>query len=225
MHAQRVILVTGPESTGTRVLANALISLLGGPAKLDDHFSDMLGDVWLQLNAGISPLDLLVAKKDDVLITRRSIPCAMKEKGPAQYMVFPPFEAFYSLLEQAHFDVLTLITVRDPMAALKSAARNRVSCKRDLFKARNQYEAGLRHLMQAVLSHPSPFLFVPLEALALGKAEFLYSLLEGMALHPQKPANAVEDAIRTSVNDAYHCVPLPKGFNLFGKAMPPDSQG
>lgn len=149
---RRVILITGPESSGTRYLAGALAQHpdLMGP---DGGVADPLDDFWER------DVDFISSGQ---WVTRRSLP-AGRNGNAAMFMDFDDLDRLHGACDE----LMLIITTRSPAANLASWVRKRRSVGR-LYDARRQYEAAYRHVFAFLSRHPDVrFLFLPLEAMLL----------------------------------------------------------
>lgn len=192
MKGKKLIVVIGPESTGTRVFTELLSQhpqVIGTP-NAQEHV-DIMDQVWNALARGDRAAAVSAfpeAGGHEALITRRSMPHASSVDTAAKYMRFPDIEAFHELSEEFELSMRVVITTRSPAANLSSWALSRGSARRSLRKAKRQYVASYRHLFDFLNATEVPFFVVSLEALVLDGKPLVQSMFELLGLPPHEVA-------------------------------------
>lgn len=191
----RVIVVAGPEATGTRALTTALSAhpAITGTTDASTHV-DLLDPVWAALGAGAAAAaaERFRALADrEILLTRRSLPHGPVPGASAEYRRFPPLAEFLDLAVACGRSPVLLITTRSPLAHVVSWARERASVRNDPTAALRQYWAAYRLLFGVCARGSFPFHLVSLEALALEGDAFVASLFALLGLPPAGPAGPV----------------------------------
>jgi hypothetical protein len=184
----RVILVVGPESTGTRAFTEILSA---HPAVAGTHdartHGDLLDPVWQALVEGdrveaVTRMRLHAGRP--IVVTRRSLPHGPRPGAAAEYRRFPPLQAFLDVTATCGRHPVVLITTRSPLANVVSWARERSSARNDLPAALRQYWAAYRLLFGICAKGTFPFHLLSLEALALEGSEYVTSLFTLLGLPP-----------------------------------------
>lgn len=192
---RRVIVVVGPEATGTRAITGLLSShpAITGTTDAATH-GDLLDPVWAALGAGDAATaeERLRALEDrEILLTRRSLPHGLAPGVPAEFGRFAPLEAFLDLAAACGRAPVVLITTRSPLAHVVSWARERASVRNDPAAALRQYWAAYRLLFDICARGTFPFHIVPLEALAFEGDAFVASLFTLLGMPPCEPGEAI----------------------------------
>lgn len=200
--SHRVMLVVGPESTGTRAFTEILSAhpAVAGTPNARTH-GDLLDPVWQALVDGdqAAARGRLEEHRDQpLLVTRRSLPHGPRPGSAAEYRHFPPLQAFVDLLITCRREPVVLITTRSPLANIVSWARERSSARGDLQAAFRQYWAAYRLLFGICTKGTFPFHIVSLEALALEGPDYVASLFAVLGLPPT--AEPIDVPRRTDVN-------------------------
>ncbi len=199
---KKLLLLIGPESSGTRVFAEILSGhpmILGTP-QASEHY-DVLDDVWKELGAGHIERarrafpDLQEA---EYVLTRRSMPHARAINEAARFMDFANLWGLHELCRRLGLDLVLLITTRSAAANLASWTINRASPGGSLKRAKEQYHAAYRYLFEFLIKSEVPFFFLSLEALLLDRQEYVQSVFQLLGLYP--PQHIVELDIRAEVN-------------------------
>lgn len=205
-----LVLVLGPESTGTRLIT-ALLSrhpeILGTEDAYQHH--DILDDVWAELSS--ERLDEAASRlpdvDDDVILTRRSFPHGtIPGKSDGCYMDFPEIGLFLSLCRREELEPLALLTSRSPAANLVSWVEERSSPDGNLQKAIRQYQAGYRRIFEVIEAYDIPFFVTSLEGLLADQEAYLNSLVRLIDLAPEFsefPADKHTNSKRYSRIDKY----------------------
>lgn len=184
----RVVLVVGPESTGTRVFTEILSAHPGvaGTTNARAH-GDLLDPVWQAIVDGDQDeaRNRLESHRDLPLVaTRRSLPHGPRPGAAAEYRHFPPLQAFLDLSVACRREPVVLITTRSPLANVVSWARERSSARGDLQAALRQYWAAYRLLFGICAKGSFPFHLLSLEALTLEGSAYVASLFALLGLPP-----------------------------------------
>jgi hypothetical protein len=213
----RVIVVVGPESTGTRAFTEVLSAhpLVAGTHDAHLH-GDLLDPVWEALGEGDrveAARRMRLQSERPIVVTRRSLPHGPRPGAPAEYRRFPPLQAFLDVTATCGRHPVVLITTRSPLANVVSWARERSSARNDLSAALRQYWAAYRLLFGICAKGTFPFHMLSLEALALEGAEYVKSLFTLLGLPPtEAPLDVIQ---RADVNlrryrDAWVDPPAPR---------------
>lgn len=132
----------GPESTGTRYVADLLsrhpevdLGTVGHKDPFDRYWDTQeLEDVWP------------VVARHRVIVTRRSIPSGATSGSAASYFTHPPLLNLIRGLRSKGVEVRLLITFRNPSACISSVANARQSAKRSHVSARKQLQWAYRYI-------------------------------------------------------------------------------
>lgn len=181
-----MILVAGPESSGTRIFTESLSQhpLVSGSPTASDHF-DLMDDVWTAVRNGdrSAAVTLLQqAQLNPTVITRRSLPHGPAVGQPAPYMKFPNFDLFHEIVSECGYRLVVMVATRSPLATAVSSRLQRDSVGGDIQKSFNQYQASLQHVTGFCLSHSVPFFILSLEAAVLDGAAYFNSLFRMLGL-------------------------------------------
>lgn len=182
-----LILIAGPESTGTRIFTEILSAhpqVLGTPDA--SKHGDVLDAVWehLEKEELVEAARALAALGEaPVVVTRRSIPHATGDTL-AHFMTFPRLDALFALCQALDMALVVLITTRSTAANLASWTVQRASAANNLGKAKVQYEAAYRLLFEFLVTHDVPFFFLSLEALVLDREAYVQSVFQLLGLPP-----------------------------------------
>lgn len=200
--SHRVMLVVGPESTGTRAFTEILSAhpAVAGTTNARTH-GDLLDPVWRALVDGdhAAARDRLEGHRDrPLLVTRRSLPHGPRPGSAAEYRRFPPLQAFLDVVVACRREPVVLITTRSPLANIISWARERSSARGDLQAAFRQYWAAYRLLFGICAKGTFPFHLLSLEALALEGSDYVASLFALLGLPPAP--ESLDVPRRTDVN-------------------------
>lgn len=189
---KKLVLVIGPESTGTRVFTEILSNhpdVLGTPEAL--QHVDVLDEVWRELesNSLRGAMHALPGFQDvQCILTRRSIPHAKAVAETARPMDFPDLWSLYDLCQQMKLKLVILITARSTAANLASWTINRASSGGFLELSQKQYQAAYRCLFGFLFRAQAPFFFLSLEALLLDRQDYIQSIFQLLGL-PEYPVD------------------------------------
>ena len=190
--AERIVLVVGPESSGTRIITE-LLSLhpeVKGSENARKHL-DALDSFWTALADG---RDHDAAKsfpqhdRSGVIVTRRSMPCGDAPGSKARYMAFPNLAGFHSIVRAQGLELFTLVTTRSTAANLGSWVDSRASVDGSVEKAKSQYEAAYREIFDFILTSRCRFSFVSLEAFIHETDSSIRSLYQLLGLSAFEPS-------------------------------------
>ena len=189
---KKIILLIGPESSGTRIFTEVLSGhpLILGTLNATEHH-DVLDAVWRALKSGDLDLAkyLLPDLKDATcLLTRRSMPHGEYIGHTPQPMDFPNVESFHQLCQLIELPLVVLITTRSTAANLASWALARSTSRSSIQLAMMQYREAYLHLFRFLTKSRVPFFFVSLEALILDSQKYLQSIFQmlGLPMHHMK---------------------------------------
>lgn len=186
MEAKKIILVAGPESTGTRMLSDILCGhpqITGMPeGKKHEDFFD---DVWTPIEKREGDI-VFPTYNTKYALTRRSVPHGIEKGAAAQYMSMPHFDEFNMVCKNNGHRLLVFIPVRSYVPHISSWASSRASCNGNMQNAMNQYAFAYSGIMKFVTSNNLPWQFVPIEALLLDPEDFIQSTFLALNLeeHP-----------------------------------------
>lgn len=197
-------IVIGPESSGTRVFTEILSQhqQVDGTTDARDH-GDILDESWrrLSLNDIQGAKECFPATSEaPYVLTRRSMPHAVRQGAPAEYMEFAHLPNIYRMCRIMDFDILMLITCRSTAANLASWTTSRASAGGSIHKAIAQYHASYVSLFTFISQYTVPFFFLSLEALLLDKQAYVNSIFELMGL----PHHKVEVQFNQAVNARHY---------------------
>lgn len=194
---KKVILVTGPESSGTRWVAR----LVGGHPRVlyhraagaAEHSPDALAAVWNSLGGEVLPT-LPAIGDHDAVVTRRSLPHGPADGGAARFLQFVDLDRFGEACLASGATLMVLVTTRSPAAHLASWTRERASVSRNWQKTVRQYHAAYGHLFSFLGRSGVAFLITSLEGFVLEGPAYLNGIfrLLGLPEHdvPIEPADA-----------------------------------
>jgi hypothetical protein len=180
---KKVILLIGAESTGTRIFTTLLsehpnISGTTSALKVGD---DILDNVWRLSHHNKIEDAIKDMPKDNIILTRRSVPHALSIKENAEYLNFPHLSSFYNVCLETNRELIMLITTRSPLANLNSWVSERRSPDGSIDKAINQYQKCYQYLLDFTVKNNIKYWILSLEGLILDKNDYLngiYKLLD-----------------------------------------------
>ncbi len=192
-----VVLVAGPESSGTRVLTQALsrhAKIRGAPDALEH--GDRLDAVWQLLEQGHAAAaeQAMPKPRGSILLTRRSMPHGFAPGVNARYRRYPKFDAFAEVCRARELRLAVLITVRDPIANLVSWSASRASAQGSMERAYVQYHESLGRLVRFASRRRLPYLVCPLEAFLLDGERYLNNIFGWLGLPPETLSDLKRDA-------------------------------
>ena len=167
LHGSLMLVVVGPESSGTRVMAKALEEHPKiAPAYVGKH-DDALETVWEHLirRDPVGAREALPPPAGGVLMTRRSLPHGALPGSQAEFMVFPPLGAFTEVCQDVGYQVVYIITSRSPHANLHSWASQRNSTQGHVAKALQQYHEAFPYILTTAHRLCVPYVMTSLEGL------------------------------------------------------------
>ena len=178
--AHPIILVTGPESSGTRIFTEILAQhpdVIGTRNAQDHH--DVLDHVWqfvARRESRAAARALAEFPRDKTVLTRRSMPHGSRPGASAEYRRFPDLDGFTRVCEQAERPLQMLVTSRSPAACLASSVAQRASVAGNYALAGNQYLAAYNEIFRVALLRRVPYLIISVEALVLDGDAYIQSL-------------------------------------------------
>ena len=186
IHRSVVVLVVGPESSGTRVTTKALAAHPGIEYEVGERHGDPLEMVWQNVIAKDkrAALRSMPAPKGKVILTRRSIPHGAMPGREAEYMVFPPIAPFVEICRESGHEVFFVVTSRSPHANLASWARQRNSAGGKVDKALWQYHESYPYIFGLVTSLGVPFAMTSLEGLVNDGSAYVNGITTMLGLEP-----------------------------------------
>lgn len=161
-----VILLTGPESSGTRFLASALATHPDIEGPTGGH-EDPLDAFWAGDDASLAKR----LERNACLLTRRSIPSGPAAGQAAGYMKFDDFDRLHRVVSGKGGTLVLLLTARSPWPHLVSWRERRASVRGSWSRSVAQYGAAYRHVFRFVENSDVPFLLLPLEAAILDRGD------------------------------------------------------
>ncbi len=178
--SQPVLLVTGPESSGTRIVTEILAQhpQVFGTRDAQNHH-DVLDPVWqLLAHREWRPAVRALADypRDKALLTRRSMPHGSRPGSSAEYCRFPDLDGFARLCAQAKRPLRMLVTSRSPAACLASSVAQRASVAGSYELAGSQYLAAYNEIFAVAQQQAIPYWIVSVEALVLDGDAYIQSL-------------------------------------------------
>lgn len=219
--APRVLLVIGPESTGTRILTTTLSqhpAISGSPDAVEHE--DCLASVWRCLERGDvdAASSALRANEHPLILTRRSLPASARAGIGARFCDFADLDAFADVAARAGRSVTVFLTVRDPLANLASWVQSRYSTQGSLASAHTQYREAIAHAVDFVTRRDIPYLITPLEALGAGGASYVNGLFSVLGL---EALDEVRYEHRPDVNTKHHAWIREQDFDLSAAVREP----
>ena len=199
-----IVLVLGPESSGTRVYTEMISRHpdVLGTQEASSH-TDHMDDVWYCVEKGNYKKAVRKFPKSNkkIILTRRSMPHARKNKNNADAMDFPNVKGFVELCERMNKSVVLLITTRSPAANLMSWKRSRSSTKNSYKIAFEQYQKTYLKLFSVVRKYDLEYFLINLESIPLDGNKYVKSLHKLLGLKPEK-TNVKK---KLSVNSKWYC--------------------
>ena len=194
---KKVLLVIGPESSGTRWIARLIGShpaVLGRTGEGGTaHQADALSDVWNGLMS--EPLPRLPDFGNcSAILTRRSLPHGPAGGGPAAYLEFVDLERFHDVCVRDKAELFVIVTSRSPAAHLASWTLERASTGRDWERATQQYRAAYGHLFRFLVNRDVKYLMTSMEGFALDGGEYLNGLFRLIGLPEHDVPIELQDA-------------------------------
>lgn len=182
----RAVLIIGPESSGTRFLTEILAAhpQVLGSEDASQH-EDVLDDVWFWIQKGKAKkaLSCFPAGDQEVVLTRRSMPHALRPNKAARYRDFVDLDLFNRVVRERCSDLTILVTARNPVANLASWTLSRHSAGKDIDRAITQYQECYAEIFRFVGQTGTPFLVVPMESVLLDPcAQYVNCLFRALGL-------------------------------------------
>ena len=183
---KKLVLVIGPEATGTRVLTEIFSQhprILGTSNASSHH--DCLDLVWQELELGnvekaISLMPNL--QEFECVLSRRSLPHSLEVGRAAKFMKFTNLKNLRKLCLAMNLDLILLITTRSAIAHLTAWTLTRSSTQKSWEKADLQYHQAYLHLFSFVKRYKTSFYFVSLESLLLDREKYVQSIFQLLGL-------------------------------------------
>lgn len=200
-----LLLLVGPESSGTRLFHDALSQhpdVIAHPDATSSH-ADLLDPVWEALAQGLEDDAGQLLRQFNapgVLLTRRSMPHGPRPGERASYMGFPDLKRFVALCQRENRRPVLLITSRSPAAHLMSWSQRRASTDQCFDRAICQYLRAYERIFETVLESGCPFLVLSYEALVLDSDRYLQSVQTLLGLK----ALGAKLEIRSDCNTAHY---------------------
>ena len=194
---EKLILVVGPESTGTRWIS----SVFSGHPMIDGtsgEHNDTLDKFWLTNRES----DFIEAVDIDkpILLSRRSIPAGRSPGEKAQFKVFQNFEDLAVMCNRAGVSLHVIITTRSLYPHLNSWTRNRASVQRSMVKSIVQYQLVYRYLFEWISKFQLPFFLISLESIIYEGKDFVETTLDLLGLEK----SAIEINGNSDVNTKHY---------------------
>ena len=181
----KLILVLGPESTGTRWLSSVFSKHpdVEGPSGKHD---DKLDKFWFSKKE----CDFLNAVNisSEALLVRRSIPAGIEPGKKAKFGVFQEFSQLANFCKKYNIVVQVLITTRSILPHLNSWTKSRASVDKSLVKSYIQYQMVYRYLFNWINEYRLSFLLVSLESAVYEGGEFISGVWRFLGLKPYEIA-------------------------------------
>ena len=185
---RKLVLVIGPEATGTRVLTEILSqhpNILGTSNASSHH--DCLDLVWKELETG--NIDKAVSLMPDLqefecVLSRRSMPHSLEVGKAAKYMKFSKLKNLRKLCLKMNLDLILLITTRSTVAHLAAWTLTRASTQKTWSRAEQQYRRAYLYLFSFIKKYHTHFYFLSLESLLLDREKYIQSLFQLLKLPP-----------------------------------------
>ncbi|MEX0910002.1 MAG: hypothetical protein WDZ75_01775 [Candidatus Paceibacterota bacterium] len=201
MNEKKVLLLVGPESSGTRILVDVLSqhpSINGSSDAVETH-RDSCDDAWRLLEKGdetqAGDVVAELFETTDMLVTRRSLPHG-SEGAAAEYLRFPDLDAFLRLSFAHGWEVVVLLTYRSAVPNLMSWTQKRQSVQGNFEHAVAQYHAAYRHVFNVLNKYQNvSFYFISVDSLVLDGEPYMESIYQLLGLPSYRPRFvAKEDA-------------------------------
>lgn len=179
---KKLVLVIGPEATGTRVLTGIFSQhpkILGTKDASSHH--DCLDLVWQELELG--NIDKAIAlmpdlQKFECILSRRSLPHSLEVGKPAKFMNFTNLKNLRKLCLAMNLDLILLITTRSAIAHLAAWTLTRSSTQQSWSKADLQYHQAYLYLFSFIKRYKTSFYFLSLESLLIDGEKYVQSIFQ-----------------------------------------------
>jgi hypothetical protein len=182
----KMLIVTGPESTATRLFTAVLSQHPDICGTEDSHTHvDRFDEVWRALQAGKNQGAVQLESykgRSTYLLTRRSIPHAENRHVSAEYMHFPDFKSFCRICKEAKIEPVFLITTRSVIPNLVSWACERGSVNGSFKKAKQQYMKAYIHIFDTISAYGLSYYFLSLESLMYETQNYIASIFKLLQL-------------------------------------------
>ena len=185
---KKLVLVIGPEATGTRILTEIFSQhpkILGTSDASSHH--DCLDLVWKELETGNieKAIELMPdLQKIECILSRRSLPHSLEVGKPAKFMKFTNLKNLRKLCLAMDLDLILLITTRSAIAHLAAWTLTRSSTQKSWSKADLQYHQAYLYLFSFIKRYKTPFYFISLESLLLDCEKYVQSIFQLLDLSP-----------------------------------------
>lgn len=166
--SSRLILVTGPESSGTRWIASLISQHPQVDIGTDGTHADPLDDFW-NYRTDVVP--------KGTIVTRRSLP-AGRNGDAARYLDFDDFDRL------PLNDLKVVVTVRHPWANARSMAHSRKSVRQNMSSAVNQLWAAYLHVFDYLRRHHIGYVLLPIESVVVDGSDAIRALFPLLGLEP-----------------------------------------
>ena len=179
---KKLILVIGPEATGTRVLTEIFSQhpkILGTSNASSHH--DCLDLVWKELELGNieKAIELMPDIQEfECILSRRSLPHSLEVGKAAKFMKFTNLKNLRKLCLAMNLDLILLITTRSAVAHLAAWTLTRSSTQKTWEKADLQYHQAYLYLFSFIKRYKTSFYFISLESLLLDKEKYVQSIFQ-----------------------------------------------
>ena len=172
---KKVIVVTGPESSGTRWITSVLSQSPHVQGMTNVGHKDPL-DAWWDKDWTAS-LEAMVSHKwtTPAVLTRRSYP-----HGADHHI--PNYESFLMQCKNAGFAPIVLPIVRSPLANMKSWVTSRSSVRGHLGNATKFYEDFYREVLAATAVTQVPFSMISYEGFLLEGPDYANAIYRWLGL-------------------------------------------
>lgn len=176
---KKLILVVGPESTGTRWISSVFSSHPMIYGTYGEH-NDTLDKYWLTNRESdfIEAVDI----DEPILLSRRSIPAGRAPGEKAQFRVFQNFEDLAMMCNKLDISLHVIVTSRSLYPHLNSWTRNRASVERSMVKSVVQYQLVYRYLFEWISKFQLPFFLISLESVLYEGKDFVETTLDFLGL-------------------------------------------
>ena len=185
---KKLVLVIGPEATGTRILTEIFSQhpkILGTSDASSHH--DCLDLVWKELETGNieKAIELMPdLQKIECILSRRSLPHSLEVGKPAKFMKFTNLKNLRKLCLAMDLDLILLITTRSAIAHLAAWTLTRSSTQKSWSKADLQYHQAYLYLFSFIKRYKTSFYFISLESLLLDCEKYVQSIFQLLDLSP-----------------------------------------
>lgn len=204
---KKLILVIGPEATGTRVLTEIFSQhpkILGTSNASSHH--DCLDLVWKELELGNieKAIELMPDIEEfECILSRRSLPHSLEVGKAAKFMKFTNLKNLRKLCSAINLDLILLITTRSAIAHLAAWTLTRSSTQKSWEKADLQYHQAYLYLFSFIKRYKTPFYFISLESLLLDREKYVQSIFQLLGLSPYEVSLNLDSQVNHKRYDWY----------------------